>query len=108
MKNKELIRMEYTLRLSKRFEKEFDKLDKSLKNQAWKKIIRLKENPEMGKHLRHLNLWELKVQMFRIFYVFDNNQIRVLLLSVKHKDEADKYVRGLSLEEIKRLLNDVS
>lgn len=101
--------MEYTLILGKTFEKEFEKLDKSIRNEAWKKIERLKNNPEnMGKHLRHLNLWELKIQMYRIFYFIDNNQIRILLLSVKHKDDTDKYVRGLSIENIKQLLNDAS
>ncbi|MBS3099050.1 type II toxin-antitoxin system RelE/ParE family toxin [Candidatus Pacearchaeota archaeon] len=101
--------MEYVLILSKKFEKEFERLDNSIKNEAWKKIERLKNNPEnTGKHLRHLNLWELKIRMYRVFYFIDKSQIRILLLSVKHKDETDKYVRGLSLDEIKQLLNGVS
>jgi len=100
--------MIYELKVTKTFEKEFEKLDNSIQQQTWKKIERLKENPEIGKHLHYLNLWELHVQMFRVFYIIDNNQIRILLLSIKHKDECDKYVRGLDISKIKQLLNDVS
>ena len=98
--------MEYLLKFGHLFDKEFAKLDKSIKEEAWKKILRLKENPNIGKHLRHLNLWELHVRMFRIFYFVDNNHI--FLLTMKHKDETDKYIRSLSMEEIRRQLTDVS
>lgn len=101
--------MAYELKFGKLFDKEFKKIDSSVKDQAWKKMERLKENPkEIGKHLKYLNLWELHVKMFRIFYVIDDNEIRVLLLSMKHKDECDRFVRGLSLDEIRKQLDDVS
>ena len=100
--------MEYTLIFGKQFDKEFNKLDNSLKQQLWKKLERLKENPESGKHLRHLNIWEIKVEMYRTFYIIDKNQIRVVLLSIQHKDDCDKYVRGLSMNEIRQQLNGAS
>jgi len=101
--------MEYELKFSKEFEKEFEKIGNPIRQEAWKKILRLKENPTLiGKHLRYLDLWELHVQMFRIFYVIDENKIKLLMLSIKHKDDCDKYVRGLSPEKIKQLLSSLS
>ncbi len=98
----------YELKFARLFDKEFDKLDKSLKDEAWKKLERLKYNPNIGKHLNYLNLWELHIRMFRIFYIINNNEVKILLLSIKHKDDCDKYVRGLTIEQIKQALSDVS
>lgn len=101
--------MEYELKFSKEFEKEFERLDNSIKEEAWKKISRLKESPKaIGKHLKYLGLWELHVRMFRIFYIIEDNKIKLLILSIKHKDECDKYIKGLSVEKIKQLLNSLS
>lgn len=73
-----------------------------------KKLIRLKENPkEIGKPLKFFpNLYELHLRMYRIYYVVEESEVRVLVLSVEHKDEQDKYLRSLSLEKIKRLLEE--
>jgi mRNA-degrading endonuclease RelE of RelBE toxin-antitoxin system len=97
--------MTHELIFGKKFEDEFSKLDNSIRQDAWKKIQRLKESLEIGKHLKYLNLWELHVGVYRIFYVVDNYRKKLSLLSVKHKDECEKYVRGLSFEDINRLLN---
>ncbi len=48
--------MSYKLKFSKRFDKEYKKLDKSIGNQVIKKTGKLKDNPELGKHLLHTNL----------------------------------------------------
>lgn len=95
----------YTLIFGKKFEEEFRKIDNSLRQEAWKKLQRLKENPQIGKHLHYLDLWELHVRMFRIFYIIDENRIRLLILSMKHKDECDSYIRSISKEDIKKFLN---
>ena len=97
--------MNFELIFSKKFEEEFRKLDNSVRQEAWKKLQRLKENPQIGKPLKYLNLWELHVRVFRIFYIIDSNKIKILVLSVRHKDECDKYIRGLSQEDIRHLLD---
>ena len=97
--------MTYELIFRKKFEDEFKKLDNSIKQEVWKKMQRLKENPQIGKHLRYLNLWELHIRVYRIFYLVDNNKIKILLLSIKHKDECNKYIRTLSRDEINHLLD---
>jgi len=42
--------------------------------------------------------------MYRIYYVIQENEIKILVLSVEHKDEQERYLRDLTLEKIKRLL----
>ena len=96
---------EYKLIFDKQFEKKFRKLDKSLQREGEKKIKRLKTNPrDIGKPLKYFsNLYELHLQVYRIFYVIEDNQVRILFLSVEHKDECDKYLKQLTSNKIKQL-----
>jgi len=44
----------YTLLFDKEFKRDFDKLDKSIKDEAEKKLLKLKDNPrEIGKPLKY-------------------------------------------------------
>ena len=88
--------MAYILKFGKKFDKEFSKIDKSVSEQIVKKLKRLKESPEsIGKPLLYTNpvLWEFKAEVFRIFYIIQENIKEILVLSVKHKDECDYYIR---------------
>ena len=70
------------------FKKEFHKLDKSLKIQVEKRIIKIIENPEIGKPLRY-NLKgerEVYVRQFRLIYSLREDEL--ILLKFRHKDEA--------------------
>jgi len=75
--------MVYILKFGKKFDREFEKIDKSISNQIVKKIKRLKETPEsIGKPLLHTNpvLWEFKAEVYRVFYVIRKNVKEVWLL----------------------------
>src|SRR3989344_451168 len=98
----------YTLLFDKQFARDYRKLDKSLQIEGDKKLKRLKENPkEIGKPLKFFpNLYELHLRMYRIYYVVQESEVKVLVLAVEHKDEQDRYLRSLSLEKIKRLLEE--
>ena len=88
--------MTYILKFGKKFDKEFAKIDKSVSEQIVKKLKRLKENPEsIGKPLFHTNpaLWEFKAEVFRVFYIVQENTKEIWILSVKHKDECDEYIK---------------
>ena len=102
--------MTYELIFDKEFTKKFRKLDNSLQIEGEKKIKRLKDNPkEIGKPLKYMsNLFELHLRMYRIFYIVEQNKVRVLLLTVEHKDETDKYLRQLTSTRIKELSNENS
>jgi len=98
---------EYTLIFDKEFARDFDKLDNSIKIEAEKKLIKLKDFPhEIGKPLKYFgNLYELYVRMYRIFYVVEEDKVKVLILEIEHKDETDKYLRALTKENIKEKLS---
>lgn len=97
---------DYIILFDREFVKEYDKLDNSIKIEAEKKLKRLKENPhEFGKPLKYFsNLYELHVRMYRIFYVIEEAQIKILVLAIEHKDNTDRYLKRLTKEEIKSKL----
>ena len=98
----------YIILFDNQFVKDYRKLDKSLQIEGDKKLKRLKENPrEIGRPLKFFpHLYELHLRMYRIYYVIQESEIKVLVLAVEHKDEQEKYLRNLSSEKIKRLLEE--
>ena len=100
--------MVYRLLFDKTFVKEYRKLDKSIQIEGDKKLRRLKEDPRgMGKPLKFFpNLYELYLRMYRIYYVVQESEIKILILAVGHKDEQEKFLRQLTLEKIKRFLEE--
>jgi len=100
--------VDYILLFDKKFVNKYRKLDKSLQIEGDKKLKRLKSNPkEIGKPLRFLpNLYELRLRMYRIYYIVRETEIKVLLLSVLHKDEQEKFLRSLTKEDIKRIIEE--
>mgnify|MGYP001594463774 FL=1 len=101
---------EYELIFDKEFSREYRKLDKSLQIEGDKKLLKLKSNPfEFGKQLKFFpNLYELYLRIYIIFYVIEESQIKVLLLSVLHKDEQDKFLRSLTKDRIKKIIEENS
>jgi len=99
--------IEYKLKFDKKFTKQYRKLDRNIQIEGDKKIKDLKLNPIKGKKLEYFNsLYELKIRMYRIFYAIDDHKISVLFIGVEHKDECDKYLRGLTNEKIKSLIEE--
>ena len=101
---------EYTILFDKKFVKEYRKLDNSLQIEGDKKIIKLKSNPkEIGKPLKFFpNLYELHLRMYRIYYVVEETKIKVLVLSVLHKDEQNNFLRRLTKEGIIKIIEENS
>lgn len=88
--------MPHALKFGKKFDNEFGKIDKSVSSQIVKKLARLKVNPSgVGKPLLHTKptLWEFKAEVYRVFYIVQENAKEIWILSVKHKDECDDYIR---------------
>ena len=65
---------------TEKFEKEFKKSDKSIKDRAAKQIQKIIANPEAGKPLRYDLKGErtVYVKPFRIIYTFFNNTLYFL------------------------------
>ena len=100
--------MGYRLLFDKGFVKDYRKLDKSLQIEGDKKIKRLIEDPRgMGKPLKFFpNLYELYLRSYRIYYVVHESEVKVLVLALEPKDEQEKFLRSLTLERIKRFLEE--
>ncbi len=93
------------------FEKEFDKLDNSIKIEIKKSLLNLEENPHTGKPLGFKFFREKKIKNYRIYYlIYDKYFIfYVIALSTK-KDQQETINKIKSLisyynEEIKKKIN---
>jgi len=65
---------------TEKFEREFKKIDKSIKEKAIKQIDKILENPDIGKPLKYQLKDErtVYVKPYRIIYSFFNNTIYFL------------------------------
>lgn len=96
----------YRLVFDKEFVRYYRKLDNSLQIEGDKKIEKLKYNPrEIGKPLKFFsNLYELHLRMYRIYYIIDESEVKVLLIDVEHKNKQDNFLRSLTREKIQKFL----
>jgi len=72
------------------FKKQVQKIKDSLLKQRLKKqIIKIKENPEVGKPMRHARRGTREVYLppFRLSYLYLETRNLVILLEIYHKDE---------------------
>jgi mRNA-degrading endonuclease RelE of RelBE toxin-antitoxin system len=71
------------------FQKTFNKLDKSIKIQVEKVLIKIIENPEIGKPMRYARKGtrEVYVGSFRLSYVYFPYEDKIVILDLYHKDK---------------------
>ena len=74
---------------SPNFIKQVNKLDKSYSDRIDKIIIKVIENPEIGKPMRfdRKGTREVYIKPFRLSYAYDKESDILYLLDVYHKDE---------------------
>lgn len=75
---------------SPNFSKLFYKLkDKSLKDKIKKQIIKIIDNPEIGKPMKYArkDTREVYVSPFRLSYTYIQEEDKVIFLDLYHKDE---------------------
>ena len=79
--------MSYDIILTKDAARELRELDGAVQIQIIKKILHLKENPELGEPLSNVlkNKWRLHVGKWRIVYTVDGNI--VLIAKIAHRKE---------------------
>ena len=98
---------EYRILFDKEFVRAYRKLDNSLQLEGNKKLLRLKENPFQGKPLKFFpNLFEIYLGSYRIYYVVDKENKKVLVLAIEHKDEQEKFLKSLTKDTIKKVLSE--
>ena len=78
-----------TVKESEKFTKSVQKLDKSYLNRVEKLIIKIKEDPEIGKPMRYggTGTREVYIRPFRLSYAFDKKNDVLYLLDIYHKDK---------------------
>ena len=76
-------------KLTNKFEKIFDKLDKGLKIKVSKQIKKIIDNPDIGKPMKfdRKTTRELYVKPFRISYEYRKGELLILFLDLYHKDK---------------------
>ena len=72
--------------------RDLTKKDKPLAERLAKAILKLEENPYLGKPLSHdlSGLWSLRVGKYRVIYEIKENEKKVILRAVSHKKRAIK------------------
>ena len=72
------------------FQKTFSKIrDNSLKEKIIKQFEKIRENPEIGKPMRHVRKGtrEVYVPPFRLSYAYIKEENKIIFLDLYHKDE---------------------
>jgi len=66
-----------------------DKIDNSIKEKVKKQIIKIIENPEIGKPMKYArkDTREVYVSPFRLSYIYLKHEDKIVFLSFYHKDE---------------------
>lgn len=72
------------------FKRLFSKIkDKNLKERIIKQLVKIKENPEIGKPMKYSRKGtrELYIDPFRLSYMYIKKEDKIILLDLYHKDE---------------------
>ena len=72
------------------FQKLFSRIrNVALKEKILKQIAKIKENPEIGKHMKYdrRGTRELYIKPFRLSYAYIKDKSTIILLDLYHKDE---------------------
>lgn len=80
----------YKISILKRAEKDIKKLDRSNKNRVVKAIMDLAEEPRpvgCRKILSESGVWRIRVGVWRIGYMVDDNELFVTIIRVAHRSE---------------------
>jgi mRNA-degrading endonuclease RelE of RelBE toxin-antitoxin system len=71
------------------FQKIFSKIDKGIKIKVEKALIKIIENPEIGKPMRYARKGtrEVYISPFRLSYAYLPEKNKIIILTLYHKDE---------------------
>lgn len=74
-----------------------------------KKIQGLEKDPKKGKPLFRVypHLYELYAGSYRIYYIVQHKEIRVVLLAYEHKDNQKKFLNSINKTLISRILEEI-
>lgn len=81
--------MTYRILYTEEAVRRISKLDKTVKERVSKAIVRLSEDPELGKRLTGLlsDRWSYRVGDWRILYKIKRKEVVILVLTVGHRND---------------------
>jgi mRNA interferase RelE/StbE len=84
--------MTYVVEFTKSAQKELKKLPKSVGIRIAKAILKLSENPRVGKvrPMVGVKSWRLKVGDYRVIYDISDDILTVLVIRVRHRKDVYK------------------
>lgn len=91
--------MGWRILITEEFERDFGKLDNSIKKQISNEIDQLKSNPFRGKPLGYRFFREKKVQNHRVYYLIYKEKVIVFVIAVSSKKNQQE-----AIERIKHLI----
>ena len=102
----------YTLKFDPGLLKRYrNKVDKSQQKIVDKKILSLEDNPKRGNQLFSIypNLYELYAGSYRIYYVVQDSEIRVVIIAYEHKDVQEKLLNSIKKDRsiIENILREI-
>ena len=85
---KSMVTDEYGLILSKKFDREFAKLEKNMKDRTVLKLKTLVKNPMEGKALKGKlkGLWSLRIGKYRLIYRVNEASRVVEVITIEHRE----------------------
>lgn len=77
----------YSLQLSKRFDRDFSKLDKEVRDRVVEKLREISDNPRVGKPLkgRLKGLYSARAGDYRVIYQILDDKEMVVVVTVGHR-----------------------
>ena len=71
------------------FTKLFLKLDNSIQAKVLNQLVKIRDNPEIGKPMRYTRTGtrEVYIAPFRLSYIYNKEENRVIILDLYHKDK---------------------
>lgn len=82
----------YRIYTAEEFERDFNKLDRSVKKQIEKEIGQLETNPYVGKPLGYKFFREKKVGNHRFYYLIYEEYLVVFLIALSDKKQQQKVI----------------
>ena len=101
----------YKIHITEEFDKEFEKLDNSLKLQISNEIDQLELNPYVGKPLGYKFFREKKVKGYRFYFLIYDQYVVVFIIALSDKKDQQEVIDKIKAlipiyrEEIKNKLN---
>ena len=91
----------YKIKVTNEFEKDYNKLDKSIKTKIDGEIEKLKENPYSSKPLGYQYFREKKIDNYRIYFLVFREEVIVFVIALSSKKDQQP-----TIDKIKKLIPD--